>query len=143
MIQTGQFRVTGLENSELITQFGSRLDHNWGACVMQGHRGHMEDRIITKSYFNNVYSIYIVFDGHGGDTVVKYAEKEFIKFILDEGEKLFKSFEDDPDKYCPHKIKGCTYFNEYSLVNRLRTHTFPQPLHAKSSIHTNINKGQY
>ena len=74
---------------------------------MQGHRGHMEDRIITKSYFNNVYSIYIVFDGHGGDTVVKYAEKEFVKFILDEGEKLFKSFEENPEKYCPNKIKGC------------------------------------
>ena len=87
-------------------EYGSRLDHDWGACVMQGHRGHMEDRIITKSYFNNVYSIYIVFDGHGGDTVVKYAEKEFVKFILDEGEKLFKSFEENPEKYCPNKIKG-------------------------------------
>ena len=100
-----------MENSEFAelaaSEYGTRLDHDWGACVMQGHRGHMEDRIITKSYFNNVYSIYIVFDGHGGDTVVKYAEKEFVKFILDEGEKLFKSFEENPEKYCPNKIKGC------------------------------------
>lgn len=109
----GQFRVSFLEDSKLAelaaAEYGSRLDHDWGACVMQGHRGHMEDRIITKSYFNNVYSIYIVFDGHGGDTVVKYAEKEFVKFILDEGEKLFKSFEENPEKYCPNKIKGCKY----------------------------------
>jgi len=106
----GQFRISSLENSKIAEiaseEYGSLLDHDWGACVMQGHRGHMEDRIITKSYFNNIYSIYIVFDGHGGDTVVKYAEKEFVNFILNEGEKLFKSFEENPEKYCPNKIKG-------------------------------------
>jgi len=126
----GQFRVSFLEDSKLAelaaAEYGSRLDHDWGACVMQGHRGHMEDRIITKSYFNNVYSIYIVFDGHGGDTVVKYAEKEFVKFILDEGEKLFKSFEENPEKYCPNKIKGLL---ERAFPAYDRTLMHKEPIH--------------
>ena len=99
---------------------------------MQGHRNHMEDRIITKelidiimyviilaphiiwiiyyhekSYFNNVYSLYIVFDGHGGDTVVKFAEKQFVDFLLKQGEELFRSFESDPSSYDPKKIETC------------------------------------
>merc|ERR1712212_997222 len=55
--------------------FDQKLNHKWGACVMQGHRSHMEDRIITQSYFNGLFSMYIVFDGHGGDTVVNYAQE--------------------------------------------------------------------
>merc|ERR1711990_847383 len=105
----GQFRVSFLEDSKIAElaadEYGSRLDHDWGACVMQGHRNHMEDRIITKSYFNNIYSIYIVFDGHGGDTVVKFAEKQFIDFILKEGENIFKKFEQNPQNYDPTEIE--------------------------------------
>ena len=45
---------------------------------------------MKETYFNDLFSIYIVFDGHGGDTVVKIAEKDFVKHLLKEGEALFK-----------------------------------------------------
>jgi len=125
----GQFRLSSLDSpiaEKALDEYGSRLDHDWGACVMQGHRNHMEDRIITRSYFNNIYSIYIVFDGHGGDTVVKYAETEFVNFILTEGEKLFKSFEQEPEKYCPNKIKGLL---ERAFPAYDRTLMHKEPIH--------------
>jgi len=86
-------------------EYGSSLDHEWGSCVMQGHRNHMEDRVITQSYFNNLFSLYIVFDGHGGDTVVKYAKKEFADFLLQRNMEMFTKFKDNMSLYDPAHIK--------------------------------------
>ena len=65
----------------------------------------MEDRLIAKSYFNNLFSIYIVFDGHGGDTVVKFAKQEFIDFILEQGKEIFDKFQKNMETYDPELIK--------------------------------------
>jgi len=124
----GQFRLSDVKNidEKILNLYSRKLDHEWGACVMQGHRNHMEDRIITKSYFNNVYSLYIVFDGHGGDTVVKFAEKQFVDFLLKQGEELFRSFESDPSSYDPKKIE--TLFKvSFPIYDRQLMHE--EPIH--------------
>merc|ERR1712176_1707779 len=79
---------------------------------MQGHRNHMEDRIITNNYFYSKlksFSLYIVFDGHGGHAVADYAKEEFAKYIENAGKDIFKPLEnlenfDDPKKYDPDEI---------------------------------------
>ena len=69
----------------------------FSACVMQGHRNHMEDRTITRSHFYSELksvSLYIVFDGHGGDEVANHAKAEFADYIIEEGKSIFKEMED-------------------------------------------------
>ena len=45
--ETGTFELD--EADAPSNGYGSSLDHEWGSCVMQGHRNHMEDRLITQA----------------------------------------------------------------------------------------------
>ena len=68
----------------------------------------MEDRVITKKYLTDKHqaiSLYIVFDGHGGDEIVKLAEKKLVNYLLESNQKLFESLENQVDEIDPTEFK--------------------------------------
>ncbi|CAG5104495.1 Oidioi.mRNA.OKI2018_I69.chr1.g1281.t1.cds [Oikopleura dioica] len=111
--ESGRYNVADISvHEEKLNDSGSSwdesLDHHFGACWMQGMRNHMEDRVITRKYLTDKHqaiSLYIVFDGHGGDEIVKLAEKNLTDFLLDSNQKLFESLENQADDIDPNEFK--------------------------------------
>jgi len=111
--ESGEYDVTKISAHEdklndSASNWDESLNHNFGACWMQGMRNHMEDRVITKTYLTDRHqaiSLYIVFDGHGGDAIVKLAEKKLIDYLLKSNQKLFESLENQADNIDPTEFK--------------------------------------
>jgi len=94
--------------NDSASSWDESLNHHFGTCWMQGMRNHMEDRVITKKYLNDKHqaiSLYIVFDGHGGDEIVKLAEKKLTNYLLKSNQKLFESLENQADNIDPTEFK--------------------------------------
>ena len=56
----------------------------------------MEDRTVARSHFSaklKQFSLYVVFDGHGGDELVNLAQAELADFLLKQGKNLFEEME--------------------------------------------------
>ena len=59
-----------------------RLKHkNFSFCAAQGMRSYMEDRMHYMFDPNHTLSIFGIFDGHGGQFVSEYLEKNFAQSI--------------------------------------------------------------
>lgn len=67
-----------------VSARGHGKNHSWGSSCMQGWRQGMEDAHITMSClgegFEN-YSLFAVFDGHGGKEVANFCEKHMPDLI--------------------------------------------------------------
>ena len=60
------------------------LQVSFGASSMQGWRKSNEDAHISVTDFEPGFSLFAVFDGHGGAEVAKYCERHFIKLLRDD-----------------------------------------------------------
>lgn len=50
---------------------------------LQGRREYMEDRFVVAEDINEDYALYAVFDGHGGDAVAIYCQKQIVQVLTD------------------------------------------------------------
>lgn len=111
--ESGRFDVAEISSlddklNDAASSWDESLNHHFGTCWMQGMRNHMEDRVITKKYLTGKHqaiSLYIVFDGHGGDEIVKLAEEKLVNYLLESNQKLFELLENRVDEIDPTEFK--------------------------------------
>lgn len=56
----------------------------WESISLQGNRIHMEDRFLVAEEFLPEYSMYAVFDGHGGDYVAQFCHDHILGILQHE-----------------------------------------------------------
>lgn len=110
--ETGAYNVVDIAThldkiNDSASTWNEALDHHYAACWFQGHRDHMEDRVITKKIFTDDHealSLYVVFDGHGGDAIVKLAEERLTDFLIKSGQTLWNNLKDQSENIDPQPI---------------------------------------
>ncbi|XP_059167936.1 LOW QUALITY PROTEIN: protein phosphatase 1L-like [Physella acuta] len=86
----------GLEKRDMKNYSHEAKTSDMAAFSIQGRRKTMEDRFNSISHnFENNYSVYAVFDGHGGEFAAEYIEEQLFCSIRKEFTQ--GSFQNDPD----------------------------------------------
>jgi serine/threonine protein phosphatase PrpC len=72
---------------------GSNNTLMFGASSMQGWRKSNEDAHIAQTDFEPGFSLFAVFDGHGGCEVAKYCERHFIQELKNDDSYKAQDYE--------------------------------------------------
>jgi protein phosphatase 2C family protein 2/3 len=76
----GQYR--SVPDKTKKTELGDSKRLSYAATGMCGWRIYMEDAHITETKFAQGFSLFAVFDGHGGGEVAKFTERHFPEELL-------------------------------------------------------------
>jgi protein phosphatase 1G len=87
----GQYRSQPDRNKK--TEVGQSKRLAFAATGMCGWRTYMEDAHISKDTFVSNYSLFAVFDGHGGGEVARFTEKHFPEELANNENFQNKKFE--------------------------------------------------
>lgn len=76
----GDYRDTPNKDTNAIDEENNHIIY--GACCMQGWRKSNEDAHIQELDIGDGNSLFAVFDGHGGDEVAKYCERNLKEKLI-------------------------------------------------------------
>lgn len=80
-VSTLKFLVNDSVNTGIKLNWELKQDHI-AAYAVQGHRARMEDRFVVNDDMNNTgVSLFAIFDGHGGEVLIKFFKYIFAKNI--------------------------------------------------------------